>query len=55
MIASTQKCLLDIPQLPVTVQLAHIVPNLAHSSLISIQQFSDVGCRVEYDATICYV
>ncbi len=42
-------------QLPVTAWIAHIVPDLAHSSLISIKQFCDARCRVEYNATNCYV
>ncbi len=40
-IAYTHICLLDIPQLPVSAQIAHIMPDLAHSSLISIKNFGD--------------
>ncbi len=55
MIASTHTCLLNIPQLPITALLAHNLPDLAHSSLISAKQVCDEGCKVEYDATNCYV
>ncbi len=54
-IASTNTCLLDLPHLPVTAQLAHIGSDLAHSSLISLKQFCNAGCRVEYDITNCHV
>ncbi len=54
-IASTRTCLLDIPQIPATARLAHMVPYLAHSSLISVKQICDERCRVECDATNCYV
>ncbi len=46
-ISSTHNCLMDITQLPVTAQTAHIVPDLAHSTFISIEQFGDAGYRVK--------
>ncbi len=48
-------CLLDIPRLPVTAKLAHIVPDLEHSSLKYVKQFVEAGCRVEYDVTNFYL
>ncbi len=54
-IASTHIFLLNIPKLHVTVQIAHIVPDLVHSSPISIKQFCHAGYRGEYDASNCYV
>ena len=34
---------------------AHIVPNLAHASLISIRDFCGAGCKVQYYEDICSV
>ncbi len=48
-------CLLDILQIDFTSQLAHIVPDLAHSSLKSVKWFCEEGCNVENDGTNCYV
>ena len=47
---STHKCKLDIPALPKKAQAAHIVPGLAHTSLVSIKMLVDEGCNVEYDS-----
>ena len=52
---STHTCNLDIPWLPATVTAAHIVPGLAHSSLISTRRFCDAGYTVAYDADKCIV
>ena len=52
---STYTCNLDIPWLPATVTAAHIVPGLAHSSLISTRRFCDAGYTVSYDADKCTV
>ncbi len=54
-IASDKNCVLDIPQLPAIAQIAHIVPGLPNSSLISFEQYSDMGCRVESHDPNCYV
>ncbi len=54
-IASPHTCLLDLPQLPIPAQIAYIVFDLAHSSLLSVKQFCSNECRVEYDATNWYV
>lgn len=42
-IASTNTC------------VVHIVPDLVHSSLISVNQFCDAEWHMEYDITNCYV
>ena len=34
---------------------AHIVPGLAHSSLISTKIFCEAGCKVVFDETECRV
>eukprot|EP00970_Alexandrium_tamarense_P017799 scaffold11398_cov137-Alexandrium_tamarense.AAC.1 len=54
-IHSTHTCNLDIPWLPPAATKAHIVPGLAHTSLISIKQLCDNGCRVIYDDMACRV
>ena len=46
---------LDIPALPHKARVAHIVPGLAHSSLVSIKMLCDAGCKVEYDDEECTV
>ena len=48
-IKSTRTYNLDIPWLPNHMTEAHIVPGLAHSSLISTQKFCDAGCKVSFD------
>ncbi len=48
-IFSTHECNLDIPWLPKEATRAHIVPGLAHTSLVSIKQLCDNGCKVLYD------
>ena len=48
-IYSTHTCNLDIPWLPDVMTEAHIVPGLAHSSLISTRKFTDAGCTVVFD------
>ena len=47
-LASTHTCTLDIPWLPNEAKEAHIVPGLAHESLISIKILCDAGCKVAY-------
>ena len=46
---STHTCMLDAPWLPEKARHAHIVPGLAHTSLISIKSLCDAGCKVAYD------
>ena len=41
--------MLDLPDLPTKVKKSHIVPGLAHTSLVSIKMLCDVGCKVTYN------
>ena len=52
---STHTCNLDIPWLPNHVTEAHIVPGLAHASLISTGTFCEAGCKVIFDTRECRV
>ena len=52
-IESTHTCNLNIPWMPEEMTRAHIVPGLAHSSLISIKQMVDHGAKVVYDKKEC--
>ena len=54
-IRSTHTCRLNIPWLPEEATKGHIVPGLAHTSLVSISVLCDAGCRVEYDEGQCRV
>jgi hypothetical protein len=54
-IVSTHTCRLNVPWLPKKAQEAHIVPGLAHASLISINILRDAGCKVTYDEHTCRV
>ena len=45
---STHECEIDNPQLPQAARKAHIVPGLAHTSLVSIKMLIDAGCFVTY-------
>ena len=44
---------IDIPGLPLEARRAHVCPDLAHSSLISIKQLADVRCEIIYDNWRC--
>ena len=46
---STHKCDIDNQKLPQAARAAHIVPGLAHTSLVSIRILIDTGCKVTYD------
>ena len=46
---STHTCELSAPWLPVRARKAHIVPGLAHTSLVSIKMLCEAGCKVAYD------
>ena len=46
---------LDIPWLPNEITEAHIVPGLAHSSLILTHKFCVAGCQVTFDQQECKV
>jgi hypothetical protein len=51
--ASTSQLVLNqlatLSQLPITAREAHILPGLAHSSLVSIGKLCDVGCEAKFD------
>ena len=48
-IRSTHTCRINIPWLPESATRVHIVPGLAHTSLILIAVLCDAGCKVTYD------
>ena len=54
-ISSTHTCELNVPSLPKGAQKAHIVPGLAHCSLVSIRVLCEEGCKVEYEGNFCKV
>ena len=54
-IISTHTCNLIISWLPGIMPEAHIVPGLAHLSLILTQTFCDTGCKVMFDEDNCRV
>ena len=46
---STHECEIENPKLPQAARAVHIVPGLAHISLISIKMLIDAGCKVTYN------
>jgi hypothetical protein len=42
-------CQLSLPQLLITAREAHILPGLAHSSLLSIGKLCNAGCEAKFD------
>lgn len=54
-IQSTHTCNLDIPWLRSEATQAHIVPGLAHASLVSTAKFCDAGYTVAFDALECRI
>ena len=54
-IKSTHTCRLNLPWLPEEATRAHIVPGLAHTSLVSIKVLCDAGCEVNYNGMNCLV
>ena len=54
-LTSTHTYTLGILWLPNNAKEAHIVPGLAHASLISIKILCDAGCKVTYDDDECRV
>jgi hypothetical protein len=54
-IKSTHTCEIDNPDLPKEARHAHIVPGLAHTSLVSIKMLCDAGCILTYDKNACKV
>ena len=47
---STHEADLDLPSLPLAARRVHIVPALSSSSLLSMGQLCNAGCRVTFDA-----
>ena len=54
-LTSTHTCKLEIPWLPNDANEAHIVPVLAHASLIYIKILCNARCKVTYDDDECHV
>jgi hypothetical protein len=54
-LVSTHICRLNVPWLPDEACDTHIVPGLAHTSLISMKILCDTGCKVIYDENTCSV
>ena len=54
-IRSTYTCNLGIPWLPYSMTGAHIVPGLAHLSLMSTRNFWGAGCTVVFEEYKCRV
>jgi len=54
-IQSTHVGNLNLPGLGDSATLAHVVPGLAHSSLLSIKQLCDNGCHVIFTKKDCKV
>ena len=44
---------IEIPWLPEGATRFHIVPGLAHTSLVYIKILCDAGCKIEYNASKC--
>jgi hypothetical protein len=49
-IALTHTATLDLPSLPNAARQAHILPELAQHSLLSVRQICDTGCAVTFTA-----
>ena len=52
-IKSTHTFQIEIPWLPEGATRFHIVPGLAHTSLVYIKILCDAGCKIEYNASKC--
>ena len=51
-LVSTHECEIDNPRLPKAARKAHIVPGLAHTSLVSVKMLIDAGCFVTYGENV---
>ena len=51
-LVSTHECEIDNPNLPKAARKAHIVPGLAHTSLVSVKMLIDAGCFVTYGKNV---
>ena len=54
-VTSTHTCTLDIPALPAAARLAHIIPNLASHSLISVVTLCNAGCDITFGKIGCTI
>ena len=54
-VESTHTCLLDLPQLPLEARRAHIIPQLASHSLISVPTLCNAGCHVHFAENECTI
>jgi hypothetical protein len=54
-IQSTHTCNMDIPWLRQEATKAHIVPGLAHASLLATAKFCDAGYTISFDALQCKI
>ena len=54
-IQSTHTCKLNIPWLLEEATRAHIIPGLAHTSLVSIKVLCNARCKVAYNGKHCLV
>ena len=52
---STHTCTLDIPALPAAACQAHIIPNLASYSLISVVTLCNAGCNIMFTKIGCTI
>eukprot|EP00984_Skeletonema_dohrnii_P005375 scaffold1892_cov85-Skeletonema_dohrnii-CCMP3373.AAC.2 len=46
---STHTCRLDWPDLPPAVTKGHVLPGLAHFSLVPVSNFAEAGCLILFD------
>ena len=51
-LVSTHECEIDNPNLPKAARKAHIVPGLAHTSLVLVKMLIDAGCFVTYGKNV---
>ena len=54
-VTSTHTCELDIPMLPTAARRAHIIPNLASHSLISVVTLCNAGCDIAFTKIGCTI
>lgn len=47
--SSSHTCTLDYPALPPAVTTGHVLPGLAHFSLVPVNNFAQAGCKIIFD------
>jgi hypothetical protein len=52
---STHTCTLDLPLLPPSAQLAHMIPGLASHSLLSVVTMCNAGCTITFTMIGCTI